>query len=229
MARTGPTTESASKAHVPPSRDLRVLRAAAAGCTACPLHLLGSQTVFGEGPRDALAMLVGEQPGDLEDRAGRPFVGPAGRLLDELLAEAGLDRRRLYLTNAVKHFKFVAREQKRRLHQKPSGNEVKACRGWLEAELESVRPRRLLALGATAAQSLLGSRFRLTQHLGQPFRTAWAPWFLATLHPSALLRMPDADARHEARRQFVRDLRLLARAIADDAPARESSTGVESA
>ena len=204
--------DSASR-FIPPDADLAGLREAAAGCTACPLHLTGTQTVFGEGRPDAPLMLVGEQPGDKEDLAGRPFVGPAGRLLDEALEAAGIDRTSTYVTNAVKHFKWQGRG-KRRIHQKPTWSESVACRPWLDAELEAVRPRVVVALGATAAQSLLGRDFRVTQHRGEVMReTGWAPWVLATVHPSSLLRMPDPAMREQAVGQFVDDMKTVAKQV----------------
>jgi DNA polymerase len=185
-------------------------RAAAAQCRNCALWTLGTQTVFGEGPADAPMMLVGEQPGDQEDLAGRPFVGPAGRLLDESLAAAGIDREGVYLTNAVKHFKWKARG-KRRIHDKPSWSEVTACRPWLDLELQGVKPAVLVLLGATAAQALLGRSFRVTQSRGVPLEsTGFAPHVLATVHPSSILRERDGDARHAAQRRFVEDLRTAA-------------------
>ena len=168
-----------------------------------------TQTVFGEGPRAAEVMLVGEQPGDQEDREGHPFIGPAGKLLDRALAEAGIDRREVFVTNAVKHFKWEPRG-KRRIHQKPTLGEVKACRPWLETELALVRPQIIVCLGATAAQSLLGPQFRITRDHGRFFETPWAPWATATLHPSAILRMPDAEKRLAARQQLLDDLRKVA-------------------
>jgi uracil-DNA glycosylase family protein len=186
---------------------LPVLAAAARGCHACPLWKPATQTVFGEGPSPAPFMLVGEQPGDSEDRAGRPFVGPAGALLDRALAEAGITRDEVYLTNAVKHFSFTMRGQKR-LHQKPKAREVKACKGWLAAELEVVRPRLIVCLGATAAQAILGPRFLLTKARGEILHpTAGAPPVLATYHPSAVLRAPDSERRHELHTALVADLR----------------------
>lgn len=158
-------------------------------------------------------MLVGEQPGNDEDRTGRPFTGPAGRLLHELLADVGLDRRQLFLTNAVKHFKHVERDGRARIHAKPTRNEVRACRGWLEAELESVQPGFVVALGATAAQAFMGPSFRLTQARGQVFSLNDVPWWLATWHPSAILRMPDRAARAQARAELSADLVRLARAL----------------
>jgi uracil-DNA glycosylase len=190
---------------VPARPSLASLRQAAAGCTACPLYRTGTQTVFGEGARAARLMLVGEQPGDREDLEGRPFVGPAGRLLDEALEEAGIDRRDAYVTNVVKHFKWTPRG-KRRIHQKPSWGEVAACRPWLDAELEVVAPEALVLLGATAAQGLLGRDFRVTKQRGVPVESALAPLVVATVHPSSILRAPD-ERRAEERAAFVADLR----------------------
>jgi DNA polymerase len=196
---------SAARVHLPPQRDLASLRGAAHGCTACPLHARATRTVFGVGPEDARLVLVGEQPGDAEDRQGVPFVGPAGQLLDAVLAEVGLPREQLYVTNAVKHFGWSG-DEKRRLHEKPGRAEVLACQAWLEAEVAAVRPRMVLALGATAAQSMLGPGFKLTHSRGQVFETPWAPWWMATYHPSALLRMPDPAARARAEGHFREDL-----------------------
>jgi len=190
------------------------LREAAEDCRGCDLYCNATQTVFGEGSRDAFVMFVGEQPGDQEDLAGHPFVGPAGRLLDQVLDEVGIDRKNdVYVTNAVKHFKFEQRG-KRRLHSKPGAREVAACRPWLEMEIKVVKPRIIVCLGATAAQSLLGSSFRVTKHRGEIIDDQkWAPWMMATYHPSALLRMPDEDARRAARAEFTSDLRRVARQI----------------
>ena len=193
---------------VPESASLPRLREAAEGCRACPLWKTGTQTVFGEGPARAAALFVGEQPGDQEDLEGRPFVGPAGRLFDRALTDAGIDRGRIYVTNAVKHFKWVARG-KRRIHQKPSALEVAACRPWLEAELATVRPQVLVLLGATAAQGLLGRDFRVTQRLGQRLDTEWAPVAVATVHPSSVLRGDPAD-RKQAYEALVEDLKVVA-------------------
>jgi DNA polymerase len=168
--------------------------------------------VFGEGPGDAAVMLVGEQPGDAEDRAGRPFVGPAGQLLDRLLAEAGIDRSRAYVTNAVKHFKWVPRGR-RRIHSKPSSLEIRACGPWLEAEVAAVGPQALVCLGATAAQALLGAAFRVTRDRGRFIESPLAPLVLATVHPSALLRAPDEATRQAEIRRFVADLALVAEAL----------------
>ena len=188
------------------------LREAARVCTACPLHLTGTQTVFGEGSKRAEVMLVGEQPGDREDLEGRPFVGPAGRLLDKALIEAGIDRDAAYLTNVVKHFKWEARG-KRRIHQKPSWSEVAACRPWLDAELAVVRPTALVCLGATAAQALLGRQFRVTKERGRLLESALAPIVLATVHPSSILRAPDETACQRERELFVADLELVSKAL----------------
>jgi uracil-DNA glycosylase len=190
---------------VPARPSLASLRQAAAGCTACPLYRTGTKMFFGECPRAARLMLVGEQPGDREDLEGRPFVGPAGRLLDEALEEAGIDRRDAYVTNVVKHFKWTPRG-KRRIHQKPSWGEVAACRPWLDAELEVVAPEALVLLGATAAQGLLGRDFRVTKQRGVPVESALAPLVVATVHPSSILRAPD-ERRAEERAAFVADLR----------------------
>jgi DNA polymerase len=193
-----------------PERDLDHLRAAASGCRACDLFRTGTQTVFGEGPRQAEVMMIGEQPGDSEDRAGQPFVGPAGRVLDDALQEVGIDRSRVYVTNTVKHFKWVAGRGKRRIHSKPNAREIRACRPWLNAELEEVQPRVIVALGATAAQALLGATFRVTQQRGTPLQeTGLAPFVVATVHPASILRAPDPDAREAENRAFVEDLRVV--------------------
>ena len=191
---------------------LKALRAAAASCQRCDLYKAATQTVFGEGPARAKLMLVGEQPGDIEDREGHPFIGPAGKLLRKAMVEAGLDPRATYLTNAVKHFKFEERG-KRRIHAKPKPIEVRACQPWLEAELTVVRPELVVALGATAAQALLGPKFRLTQHRGEMLSSPLAPRVMATVHPSSILRAPDDDARHAELVAFVDDLRAVAEAI----------------
>jgi DNA polymerase len=181
-----------------------------ADCRACDLWRNATQTVFGEGPVDASLMLVGEQPGDREDLAGRPFVGPAGRVLDDGLAAAGIDRERVYVTNAVKHFKWRARG-KRRIHDKPNRAEVAACRQWLDGELATVRPQVLVLLGATAAQALLGSGFRVTRERGRPIEgTGLAELVVATVHPSAIVRIRDREERADAERGFAADLRLAA-------------------
>jgi uracil-DNA glycosylase len=186
------------------------------GCRACDLYKKATQGVLGEGPREAAAFFIGEQPGDQEDLAGKPFVGPSGKLLDEALAAAGIPREEIYVTNAVKHFKWEPRG-KRRIHGKPSLGEVKACRPWLETELALVKPQVIVCLGSTAAQSLMGSKFKVTVERGKFFETSWAPWLTATFHPSALLRMPDEVKRREAREMFVEDLRLVAKRLREAA------------
>jgi uracil-DNA glycosylase len=190
---------------IPERPTIPKLREAAQGCTACDLYKHATQAVLGVGPREASALFIGEQPGDQEDLAGQPFVGPAGRVLDEALAAAGIPREEVFVTNAVKHFKWEPRGKKR-IHAKPSGGEVKACRPWLETELAIVKPRVIVCLGATAAQSLMGPKFKITAERGKFFATPWAPWLTATYHPSALLRMPDEEARQAARALFVADL-----------------------
>jgi len=202
-------TLAPERAAVPSGTSLAGLKRLAAHCTACDLYKRATRTVFGEGAAHAALMLVGEQPGDQEDLQGRPFVGPAGRLLDDALAEAGIPRSRTYVTNAVKHFKWVARG-KRRIHEKPNGRERQACYPWLESEIEVVAPRVIVSLGATAAQSLLGPRFRLTEHRGELLPSRWGAKILATIHPSALLRMQDREQRHEAFRALVTDFRHAA-------------------
>jgi len=193
---------------VPPERDLATLRQAAASCRGCDLCQNATQTVFGSGPEDAQVVIVGEQPGDQEDELGKPFVGPAGQVLSQVLAQLGIDRDSVYLTNAVKHFKFT-RSGKRRLHKTPSSREIAACRPWLEAELETIRPQHLVCLGANAARVIFGPNFRLTQQRGIVTRTDFAPWTLATFHPSALLRAKP-EAAEQMRQQFEEDLGQLA-------------------
>jgi uracil-DNA glycosylase len=193
--------------------DIERLAGDAADCRACDLWRNATQTVFGEGPADAQLMLVGEQPGDREDLAGHPFVGPAGRVLDDALAAAGIDRDGVYVTNAVKHFKWRARG-KRRIHDKPNRAEVAACRPWLEGELAIVKPRVLVLLGATAAQALLGAAFRVTRERGRPIGgTEFAEHVLATVHPSAIVRIRDRDERVEAERGLASDLRTAAELV----------------
>jgi len=194
---------------VPPRPSLAKLREAAADCRACPLWEHATQTVFGAGSRSSVAMFVGEQPGDREDRAGAPFVGPAGRVFDEALELAGIDRGAAYVTNAVKHFKWEPRG-KRRIHAKPSWSELAACRPWLEAELAVVRPKVLVCLGATAAQSLLGRQFRVTRRRGEWTESDLAERVTATIHPSAILRQRDEESRREEMKKFVEDLKLVA-------------------
>jgi uracil-DNA glycosylase len=202
--------ESGSAADYLPERlTLESLREAAAVCHGCPLWRTGTQTVFGAGAREAAVMLVGEQPGDQEDQQGAPFVGPAGRLLDEGLEQAGIDRSTAYVTNVVKHFKWQPRG-KRRIHQKPSWTEIAACRPWLDAELEVVQPEVLVCLGATAAQALLGRQFRVTKQRGVPVESPLAPNVVATIHPSAILRGEPAEREAEFA-AFVGDLRVAAK------------------
>jgi uracil-DNA glycosylase family protein len=199
---------------LPARLSLAGLREAARDCTACPLWRTGTQTVFGEGLKRARLFLVGEQPGDREDLAGRPFVGPAGRLLDEALAEAGIDRADAFVTNVVKHFKWEPRG-KRRIHQKPNWSEIAACRPWLDGELAVVQPDVLVCLGATAAQALLGREVRVTRDRGRLLETELAPAALATVHPSSILRAPDEDSRRRERALFVDDLRVAAKELSD--------------
>jgi uracil-DNA glycosylase len=198
---------------VPERPSVPRLREAAQGCKACDLWKRGTQTVFGEGTRNAEVVFVGEQPGDKEDLAGKPFVGPAGRLLDKALEEVGIERRLAYVTNVVKHFKWEARG-KRRIHQKPNAEEIGACRPWLDAELAVARPTILVALGATAAQALLGRQFRLTHHRGELVDSDLAPYVLATVHPSSILRAPGDEARRRAYADFVADLQVVAKLLA---------------
>ena len=194
---------------IPARPTLNKVREAAKGCRACHLYRHATQTVFGEGPRRAEVMMVGEQPGDAEDLAGHPFVGPAGKLLDRALAEAGIDRKIVYVTNVVKHFKFEPRG-KRRIHAKPNGSEIAACRPWLETEIALVQPRVLVCLGATAAQALLGTSFKVTQQRGRFVVSTLAPRVTATVHPSSILRAPDDAGRHAELARFVADLRRVA-------------------
>jgi probable DNA metabolism protein len=197
----------------PETRDLEILREAAARCTACPLCENATQTVFGEGPSEAEVVFVGEQPGDTEDRQGHPFIGPAGKLLDRALAEAEIDRDKVYVTNAVKHFKWEPRG-KRRIHQKPSSRDITACKPWLEAELIALQPRVLVALGSTAAETLIGTGVRVLRDRGQILKSEFCPQTIVTVHPSSLLRAPNEAARAEAYEQFLRDLRFIASVIA---------------
>jgi uracil-DNA glycosylase len=197
---------------IPASRSLPVLAKASKECRGCDLCDVGTQTVFGEGPVDAIVMFVGEQPGDQEDRAGKPFVGPSGQFLDAVLEEVGIIRDECYVTNAVKHFKWEPRGT-RRIHSKPNAREVAACQPWLQREIEIIKPPMLVCLGSTAAQSLLGRDFRVMARRGQPFETQWAPWTMATVHPSSLLRIPDHDAREQSRRLFVEELKLVAKQV----------------
>jgi DNA polymerase len=205
-----PATSAAD--FLPDRLNLTALRKAAEKCEGCPLFENATQTVFGEGPTSSNAIFVGEQPGDQEDRAGKPFIGPAGKLLERVMEEVGIDRRRVYVTNAVKHFKWSPRGKKR-MHAKPGLREIAACRPWLEAELEVLKPPVLVCLGATAAQALLGKAFKLTERRGSPFKSDWADWTLATFHPSALLRSHDLPGGEEKYEAFVADLKLVAKQL----------------
>jgi uracil-DNA glycosylase len=192
------------------STTLEQLRNEAAACRACDLWENATQTVFGEGAEHSRLMLVGEQPGDQEDLQGKPFVGPAGKLLERALDEAGIDRRKVYLTNAVKHFRWIGRG-KRRLHEKPNAGQIRACRPWLEAEIEAVRPRLIVLLGATAAQSMMGPAFRVSRQRGEVLPSPFGVPVLATVHPSSVLRATDDESREAAMSSFVADLRVAAR------------------
>jgi uracil-DNA glycosylase family protein len=197
---------------IPPRPTLGKLREVAEGCRACHLWKLGTQTVFGEGPPRSKIMLVGEQPGSSEDLEGHPFVGPAGGLLDKALAEAEIDRGRLYLTNVVKHFKWEPRG-KRRIHKKPNGAEITACRPWLDAEIAVVKPQAIICLGSTAAQALLGPKFRVTIQRATFVESPLAPYVTATVHPSSILRAPTDEARHREMEHFIADLRKIRMAL----------------
>jgi DNA polymerase len=196
-----------------PKASLIRLREAAKDCRACPLWKTGTQTVFGAGPGGAALMLVGEQPGNSEDLEGLPFVGPAGRLLDRALEEAGIDRAAVYVTNVVKHFKWEPRG-KRRIHKKPNSAEIAACRPWLDGEMDALKPRAIVCLGATAAQALLGRQFKVTAQRGRLIESPLAPIVVATVHPSSLLRAPDENTRRRETEAFIRDLRVVVRALA---------------
>jgi uracil-DNA glycosylase family protein len=208
------TRKTTAAPWVPDRGGLATLQRAAQDCRGCDLWRNATQTVFGEGPPHPEVMLVGEQPGDKEDLAGHPFVGPAGRVLDEALAAVGIDRGRTYVTNAVKHFKWERGSGQRRIHAKPNQVEIQACRPWLEAELSMLRPKVLVCLGSTAAQALLGRTFRVTVHRGQWVPSPLAPHVLATVHPSSILRAPDEPARAEAMEAFIRDLRPVSLLLA---------------
>lgn len=209
------TNEYARPAAPPDTSSLTEVRDASRKCTACHLYKRATQTVFGEGPKSAPIMLVGEQPGDYEDVAGKPFVGPAGKIMDRALEEAGIDRSKVYVTNAVKHFKWEPRG-KRRIHQKPNSREIAACRPWLEAELRLVKPKLLVCLGATAAQAVFGPSFRVTRERGKVLSSKLAPRILATVHPSSLLRQPDDESREREYKRFVADLRAAVGAAGEE-------------
>ena len=204
--------KDAAQAKIPATRSLPGLAKLAQNCKACDLWKRATQAVFGEGRPDAKVMFVGEVPGDREDREGKPFIGPAGNLLDKSLQEAGIDRGEVYVTNAVKHFNWEERG-KRRIHKKPRASEIAACRPWLEAEIARLRPEVIVCLGATAAQALLGKDFRVTRHRGEFIVSALAPHVTATIHPSEILRAPDEAARHEELGRFVEDLKKIAKVI----------------
>jgi DNA polymerase len=194
---------------LPDQLSLPALKQAASGCRACDLWERGTQTVFGEGASRASVMLVGEQPGDQEDLSGKPFVGPAGKLLDRALAEAGIDRRRVYVTNVVKHFKWIGRG-KRRIHEKPNQAEISACSPWIRAEVEVLRPKLIVCLGSTAAQAIIGRGFKVTKQRGQVMPSTLGPPAVGTVHPSSILRAPDDESREHAFAMFVADLRAVA-------------------
>jgi DNA polymerase len=206
------TAYPTAAAFVPERPTLPRLREAAADCRGCHLYKGATQTVFGEGSRQAKVMLVGEQPGDREDIEGHPFVGPAGKLLDRALEEAGINRSEAYITNVVKHFKYTMRG-KRRIHQRPDAEEIAACRPWLDAEIEVVRPQVLVCLGATAAKALLGSSFKVTKQRGEFVESELAPLATGTVHPSSILRAPDDETRRRAYQDFVEDMRVIAGAL----------------
>jgi DNA polymerase len=201
-----------STAPVPDNPTIPKLREAASGCKACDLWMRGTQTVFGEGVSRPHIMLIGEQPGDQEDIQGRPFVGPAGKLLDKALEEAGIDREKVYVTNVVKHFKWEPRG-KRRIHKKPNALEITACRPWIDAEIQVLKPKVIVCLGATAAQTLLGKHFRVSTQRGTFVPSMLAPWVIATVHPSSLLRAPDVKTRRLEIRRFVKDLKRIAEVV----------------
>ncbi len=208
MPITKPTWNAAE--FIPEHATPRALREAVQRCRGCDLYAHATQAVFGEGPNSAEILFIGEQPGDEEDRQGHPFVGPSGKLLDRALADAGIDRSVTYVTNAVKHFKFEERG-KRRLHKKPNTLEIRACRPWLEAEINLIQPRIIVCLGATAAQAIFGSSYRLTKERGQFVENSWAPNVTSTVHPSSILRAPDDEQRHLEYEKFVADLKKVER------------------
>jgi len=212
IKRRNNNPEDPAQKKIPSTETLPGLARISKDCKACDLWKRSTQVVFGEGPPDAKVMLIGEVPGDQEDRAGKPFVGPAGGLLNEALAEAGIERSKVYVTNAVKHFNWEARG-KRRIHKKPSASEIAACRPWLEAEIARLHPQVIVCLGATAAQALLGRDFRVTQHRGEFIGSPLAPYVTATVHPSSILRAPDEETRHAEMERFVADLKKIARKI----------------
>src|SRR5437016_10001946 len=205
-------SKSSAEEFFPERKSLKAFRDAAADCKGCDLWGRGTQTVFGEGARHAQVLFVGEQPGNEEDLTGKPFVGPAGRLFDDALVEAGIDRTHTYVTNVVKHFKWEP-HGKRRIHKKPNAREISACRPWLEAEISLVKPKVIVCLGATAAQALLGPQFRVSKQRGQFIESTLAPYIVATVHPSSILRAPDDETRHAEKRLFIDDLKQIARVL----------------
>jgi len=209
---TKPKAEGSAADFFPERKTLSAFRNAAANCKACDLWERGTQTVFGEGARRAEVVFVGEQPGNEEDLTGKPFVGPAGRLLDDALSEAGIDRAQTYVTNVVKHFKWEPRG-KRRIHKKPNAREITACRPWLEAEIALVKPKVIVCLGATAAQALLGPKFRVSKQRGEFIKSTLAAYVVATVHPSSILRAPDDETRRTEKRLFIADLKRIARVL----------------
>ena len=209
---TSETQQHTAEEFFPDRLTLPSLKKAATDCQACDLWKTSTQTVFGEGQTRAAVLFVGEQPGNDEDLSGKPFVGPAGRLLDEALKEAGIDRKQTYITNVVKHFKWEPRG-KRRIHKKPNSEEISACLPWLKAEIAVIKPQFIVALGATAAQALLGRQFRVTKQRGDLIEFTLAPYIMATVHPSSILRAPDEETRHNEYNQFVNDLKKLAKVI----------------
>ena len=233
---TRPSTRSGPEAHpsaaegLLPNLNIVELSRAASDCRACDLWRSATQTVFGEGAAKATIMLVGEQPGDQEDRSGHPFVGPAGRLLDQALADAGINRSEVYVTNVVKHFKWSPADRgKRRIHKKPRYSEIKACRPWLDAELRIVKPEVLVCLGATAAQSLLGKDFRVSQQRGKRVQSTLAPYVIATVHPSSVLRAQDNEARRSQLQAFTEDLKQVARIAKRKRPNHQLRKGIQQA
>jgi uracil-DNA glycosylase len=205
-------SETSAADFFPERKSLKAFREAAADCKGCDLWERGTQTVFGEGARHAEVMFIGEQPGNEEDLTGHPFVGPAGRLFNDALEEAGIDRRKTYVTNVVKHFKWEPRG-KRRIHKKPNSREISACRPWLKAEINLVKPNVIVCLGATAAQALLGPKFKVSKQRGKFIESTLAPYIMATVHPSSILRAPDNETRHIEKRRFIDDLKRLAGVI----------------
>jgi uracil-DNA glycosylase len=198
--------------YIPPRPTVKKLQIAATGCKACHLWKLGTQTVFGEGKQSSTVMFIGEQPGDREDLEGRPFVGPAGGLLDKALVEAGIDRSKVYVTNVVKHFKWEPRG-KRRIHKKPNALEIRACRPWLDAEISTVKPRAIICLGSTAAQAVIGPKFKVSTQRGTFVQSSLAPFVTATVHPSSILRAPSDEARRAEMKRFIDDLQKIRKAI----------------